>query len=97
VTGYGLEGEERDRAGYDVGAFWARSGVADLFRVGGEPPLGLRGGFGDHTTAIATVAGILGALIERGRTGRGRLVETSLPRTGMYCIGWDLGIQLVYD
>jgi len=97
VTGYGLEGEDADRAGYDVGAFWARTGAADLFRVPGEPPLALRGGFGDHVTGIATVAGILGALLERGRTGRGRLVETSLLRTGMYCIGWDLGIQLVYD
>ncbi len=97
VTGYGLEGSEKDRAGYDVGAFWARTGVADLFRVGGQPPLALRGGFGDHVTGIATVAGILGALLERAKTGRGRLVETSLMRTGMYCIGWDLGIQLVYD
>jgi crotonobetainyl-CoA:carnitine CoA-transferase CaiB-like acyl-CoA transferase len=97
VTGYGLEGDDRDRAGYDVGAFWARTGVADLFRVPADPPLALRGGFGDHVTGIATVAGVLGALIERGRTGRGRLVETSLLRTGMYCIGWDLGIQLVYD
>lgn len=97
VTGYGLEGEDAGRAGYDVGAFWARTGAADLFRVPGEPPLALRGGFGDHVTAIATVAGILGALIERGRTGRGRLVETSLLGTGMYCLGWDLGIQLVYD
>ena len=97
VTGFGLEGAENDRAGYDVGAFWARSGVADLFRVRGEPPLALRGGFGDHVTGIATVAGILGALLERTKTGRGRLVETSLLRTGMYTIGWDLGIQLVYD
>ncbi|MFN2376301.1 MAG: CaiB/BaiF CoA transferase family protein [Candidatus Binatia bacterium] len=97
ITGYGLEGEDRDRAGYDVGAFWARSGAADLFRVKDDAPLALRGGFGDHVTGIAAVAGILGALIERGRTGRGRLVETSLLRTGMYCLGWDLGIQLVYD
>ncbi|MBI5505889.1 MAG: CoA transferase [Deltaproteobacteria bacterium] len=96
VTGYGLEGEDRDRAGYDVGAFWARSGVADLFRLPDQPPLALRGGFGDHVTGIATVAGIMGALFERERSGRGRLVETSLLRTGMYCIGWDLGIQLVY-
>ncbi len=97
VTGYGLEGEDAGRAGYDVGAFWARTGAADLFRVPEEPPLALRGGFGDHVTAIATVAGVLGALIERGRTGRGRLVETSLLGAGMYCLGWDLGIQLVYD
>lgn len=97
ITGYGAAGEERDRAGYDVGAFWARSGVADLFRLPEDPPLALRGGFGDHVTGLATVAGVLGALLERGRTGRGRFVETSLLRTGMYCIGWDLGIELVYD
>ncbi|HYC56859.1 MAG TPA: CoA transferase [Candidatus Binatia bacterium] len=97
ITGYGLEGKEADRAGYDVGAFWARSGVADLFRTPDQPPLALRGGFGDHVTGISAVAGILAALIERGRTGRGQLVETSLLRAGMYCIGWDLGIQLVYQ
>ena len=28
VTGYGLEGEDADRAAYDVGAFWSRAGVA---------------------------------------------------------------------
>ena len=44
-----------------------------------------RGGVGDHVTAITTVAGILGALLERERTGRGRLVETSLLRTGIWC------------
>jgi crotonobetainyl-CoA:carnitine CoA-transferase CaiB-like acyl-CoA transferase len=97
VTGFGLEGPERDRAGYDVGAFWARSGVAHLFHTEEEPPGALRGGFGDHVTGLTTVAGILAALHERSRTGRGRVVETSLLRTGMYCIGWDLGIQLVFD
>ena len=44
--------------------------------------------------ACTTVAGILAALLERERTGRGQLVETSLLRTGIYCVGWDLGIQL---
>lgn len=97
ITGYGREGAERDRAGYDVGAFWARSGAADLFRTTEQPPLPLRGGFGDHVTALATTAGVLAALFERERTGKGRLVETSLLATGMYCIGWDLAIQLVYD
>src|SRR5438128_1873820 len=28
VTGYGLEGDDADRAAYDVGAFWSRAGVA---------------------------------------------------------------------
>ena len=49
---------------------------------------------GDSICALATVAASLAALTERAATGRGRLVETSLIRTGAYAIGWDLAIQL---
>jgi crotonobetainyl-CoA:carnitine CoA-transferase CaiB-like acyl-CoA transferase len=94
VTGYGLDGPERDRAAYDVGAFWARTGIAtSLVPPGVEPP-GARGGLGDHVTGITAVSGILGALLARERSGRGQLVDVSLFRTGLYCMGWDLGIQL---
>jgi crotonobetainyl-CoA:carnitine CoA-transferase CaiB-like acyl-CoA transferase len=96
ITGYGRTGPECDRPGYDVGAFWARSGVAQTLAPEGVAPPQIRGGFGDHVTAIATVAGIVTALYERERSGRGRLVETSLLRTGAYCLGWDLGIQLAF-
>lgn len=94
VTGYGLEGPDAGRPGYDVGGFWARTGIAASLVPGDQPPPNIRGGFGDHITGLATVAGILGALLERERTGKGQLVETSLLRTGLYCLGWDLGIQL---
>jgi len=97
ITGYGRRGDDRDRPGYDVGAFWARSGVADTLTVEGTAPPMIRGGFGDHITAMAAASGILAALLERQRTGRGRIVETSLLRTGMYCLGWDLNIQLQFD
>lgn len=96
LTGYGREGDDRNRPGYDLGAFWARSGVAQTLTVEGDAPPNLRGGFGDHVTALAAANGILAALIERGRTGKGRIVETSLLRTGMYCLGWDLNIQLEF-
>jgi len=96
ITGYGRDGAERDRPGYDVGAFWARSGVAYTLTVEGSPPPMIRGGFGDHVTALAAVGGILAALLERERSGRGRVVETSLLRTGMYCLGWDLNIHLEF-
>ena len=96
ITGYGRTGPERDRPGYDVGAFWARSGVAQTLAPDGTPPPQIRGGFGDHVTAITTVAGIVTALYERERSGKGRVVETSLLRTGAYCLGWDLGIQLSF-
>jgi len=93
VTGYGLTGPDAHRAGYDVGGFWARTGVASTLAPPGEAPPAIRGGFGDHVTGITTLAGILGALLEREKTGKGQLVETSLLRTGTYCLGWDLGIQ----
>ncbi|MBK9179008.1 MAG: CoA transferase [Acidimicrobiales bacterium] len=96
VSGYGPAGPDRDRAGYDVGAFWARTGIARTLVPEGEDPPGIRSGFGDHVTGITTVAGILAALLDRTRTGTGRVVETSLLRTGIWCLGWDLGIQLRY-
>ncbi len=94
ITGYGLDGDDRDRAGYDVGAFWARSGLAHTLVPPGETPPALRSGMGDHQTAMTLAAGVLAKLVERGRTGRGGLVATSLLRTGMYSIAWDMGIQL---
>jgi crotonobetainyl-CoA:carnitine CoA-transferase CaiB-like acyl-CoA transferase len=94
VTGYGLEGPERNRPGYDVGAFWARSSMAAALVPKDEMPPHVRSGMGDHVTGITTVAGIMAALFERERTGQGRLVGTSLLRTGIYTMGWDIGIFL---
>jgi crotonobetainyl-CoA:carnitine CoA-transferase CaiB-like acyl-CoA transferase len=94
VTGYGLRGPDADRASYDVGAFWARSGIASKLVPDGAPPSDIRSGLGDHVTAMTAVAGICAALLQRERTGVGQLVETSLLRTGIWCLGWDLGIQL---
>ncbi len=85
VTGYGSSGPDADRAGYDVGAFWARSGAAASMMVMGDEPPGLAPSFGDHVTATSLVAGICAALAGRASTGQGTLVETSLLRNGMYC------------
>ena len=94
VSGYGLEGPDRLRPGYDVGAFSARSGLAHLQgEVYGEP-IGVRAGMGDHVTSMNALTGILGALLYRERTGQGQLVTTSLLRAGIYSIGWEIGIQL---
>src|SRR5262245_13515991 len=39
ITGYGLRGPERDRAAYDLGAFWARTGPEHtMFAPRGAPP-----------------------------------------------------------
>ncbi len=93
VTGYGLEGEDRNRAGYDIGAFWARSSIAQTLVAPPELPPGSTSGSGDHTTAISITSGICAALFNRERTGEGRLVHTSLLRTGVYVNGWDLATR----
>jgi crotonobetainyl-CoA:carnitine CoA-transferase CaiB-like acyl-CoA transferase len=41
------------------------------------------------------MSGVLGALFERTRTGRGQIVETSLLRTGTFALTWELSIQLM--
>jgi crotonobetainyl-CoA:carnitine CoA-transferase CaiB-like acyl-CoA transferase len=96
LTGYGLEGPDADRPGMDAAAFWARAGLAALFRPKGGEPVQLRTAFGDHVASMAIVAGVMSALYERNRTGKGRLVEASLLRTAHYAAGSDMAIQHVY-
>lgn len=96
VSGYGLEGADVDVPAFDITGFWSRAGVAASTIPPDQPPFPCRPGFGDHVTALATLSAVLAAVHERSRTGVGRLVETSLIRTGAYAIGWDLSVQLRY-
>jgi crotonobetainyl-CoA:carnitine CoA-transferase CaiB-like acyl-CoA transferase len=92
VTGYGLEGVDRDRAAYDVGAFWSRAGVAAALTPDGTPLPYQRGGMGDHMAALAAAGAVSAALFSRERTGEGQLVSVSLLRIGMYMMGWDINM-----
>jgi crotonobetainyl-CoA:carnitine CoA-transferase CaiB-like acyl-CoA transferase len=94
ISGYGLRGDDRDRPTYDIGAFWARSGLSMQMADADGNPLNARGGIGDHITGLAALAGLLAAVLEQRQTGRGGVVEVSLLRTGTYVLGWDLGLQL---
>jgi len=93
VSGYGLRGEDRNRPAYDIGAFWARSGLSVQLANSEGIPLNARGGIGDHISGLAALAGLLAAVLEQRQTGRGRVVEVSLLRTGTYVLGWDLSLQ----
>ena len=94
LTGYGLQGPDRDAPGFDVAAFSARGGVSDRSTPPGQPPATLPGGLGDAVTGLSLVAGLLAALLHRERTGRGQLVAASLMRSGAYCIGMELSTRL---
>lgn len=96
LTGYGLEGSDADKPGFDVASFWSRAGVANLTIPKGEEPFALRTAFGDHTTSMAAAAGICAALVKAQRTGKGQLVEASLLRAALFAMGSDFAIQLFF-
>jgi crotonobetainyl-CoA:carnitine CoA-transferase CaiB-like acyl-CoA transferase len=96
LTGYGTEGPEAWRPGYDVTAFFGRSGLYDAMREGddGLVPMA-RPAQGDHTTGLALVSAILAALRMVDRTGRGQVVETSLFETAVWTQASDFGVTAV--
>jgi crotonobetainyl-CoA:carnitine CoA-transferase CaiB-like acyl-CoA transferase len=96
ISGYGLQGPEADRPSYDIGAYWARSGVAaSLAPPGGDLPF-QRGGMGDHSIAMTGAGMVCAALVARNRTGVGELVSASLLRQGAYTIGFDVNVALMW-
>jgi len=95
LSGYGRQGEDANRPGFDFAAFWARSGFMDLAHDAGQSPSYLRPGAGDHPAALALVTGILAALRVRDQTGVGQEVEVSLLHTGLYVMANDTNQTLV--
>jgi crotonobetainyl-CoA:carnitine CoA-transferase CaiB-like acyl-CoA transferase len=96
LTGYGTTGPEAQRPGYDVTAFFGRSGLYDASREGddGTVPMA-RPAQGDHTTGLAMVGAILAALRMAERTGHGQVVETSLFETAVWTQATDYGVTAV--
>jgi crotonobetainyl-CoA:carnitine CoA-transferase CaiB-like acyl-CoA transferase len=77
VSGYGLEGPDRDRAGYDLIA-QAEGGVMSVTGEAGHPPLRAGVSHADITAGLWLAGGILAALYARERSGRGQRVDTAL-------------------
>ena len=77
VTGFGQDGPYAQRAGYDLMA-QGMGGVMDLTgMVGGEPTrIGIP--MSDIFTGCYSVVGILAALHEREKTGKGCYIDTAL-------------------
>lgn len=87
---YGAEGPEKDRTGFDLNAFWARSGMCSVMREPGQSPVELRSGFGDHVSSAVLLSGVLAALIEKERTGKGQALTASLLNIGLWVLGADV-------
>jgi len=87
ITGFGDAGPDARLPGFDLTAFWSRSGLLASTRDAGAPPTSPPWGSGDYTTAVAIYAAITTALYHRERTGRGANVGTSLLATGVWATG----------
>ncbi len=84
-SGYGEQGEEAAKPGFDVTAWWARSGMMDIIRTSpGAAPVRPTVGMGDHPSAMTLFAAIVTALYQRERTGRGTYVSSSLLANGLW-------------
>ncbi|MDX0517107.1 CoA transferase [Sinorhizobium medicae] len=77
ISGYGEEGPWVKRPGQDLLA-QARSGVMWLNGDEGQGPVPFGLAIGDMLAGAAAAQGVLAALVRRGISGKGSLVETSL-------------------
>ena len=84
VTGFGENGPDADLPGFDITAYWARSGLLSMTRDAGAPPTWPVAGSGDNATAVGLYSAIVTALYRRERTGKGSYVTTSLLAEGVW-------------
>jgi len=95
ITGYGDNGPDADLPGFDITAYWARTGLLSLTRDAGAPPTLPVSGSGDHATAVSLYSAIVTALYRRERTGKGSYVTTSLLASGAWAAGVPIQAALV--
>jgi formyl-CoA transferase len=84
LTGYGDNGPDADLPGFDITAYWSRSGLLSLTRDAGAPPTWPFAGTGDSPTAVGLFSAIVTGLYRRERTGKGSYVTTSLLASGVW-------------
>ncbi|WP_112263817.1 CaiB/BaiF CoA transferase family protein [Lentzea terrae] len=93
MTGWGQTGPLADRAGHDIN-YLSLTGVLHAI---GKPPLNLVGDFGGGSLYL--VLGVLAALWERQRTGRGQVVDAAIV-DGVASLAqmiWSMKAQSVWE
>lgn len=91
VNSFGQKGKDANLPGYDLVAYFARSGfLLDTVAEGSIPPLNL-GGAGDHPTSVALAQGVTAALLRQQRTGKGDKVSVSLYHTAIWTLATLIG------
>lgn len=84
VVGYGPKGPDKGKAGFDLTAFFARSGIMIDAVEKDTKPMPPMVAVGDHATGISLAAGISAALVKQVRTGEGDKVVSGLYQNSLY-------------
>jgi len=91
ISGFGQTGPRRAEAGYDA-VMQAEGGLMSITGDRGGPPFRLGVAIADLATGLFAAQGILAALIARGRTGRGQLVDVGMLDTVASLLTYQAGI-----
>lgn len=94
ISGFGRTGPMAEHGGFDLIA----QGMSGLMSITGEgpgrPPVKCGGPISDITAGILAATGVLAALQERQRSGRGQRVDTSLLEAAIVHTYWQSAICL---
>jgi len=90
VSGYGIKGPDVEKPGYDITAFWARSGVLEKFIPDGEAPIMPPVGMGDTIVGTFMAGAVSAALFNREKTGEGQKIDLSLFHAGAWAGTMDM-------
>jgi crotonobetainyl-CoA:carnitine CoA-transferase CaiB-like acyl-CoA transferase len=89
LTAYGARGPDYTRPGYDA-VLQARTGIMSVTGNGDEMPIRAGVSILDLGTGVWAALGVVAALLERQRSGKGQRVETSLLETGVMLMSYHL-------
>lgn len=93
LTGYGQDGPLAKRAGHDLN-YLARAGVLGFQGPASGPPQVPGFQLADVSGGLFSVLGIVSALYERERTGKGQIVDVSMIETSLGFASLGFGAQL---
>jgi alpha-methylacyl-CoA racemase len=93
MTGWGQDGPNAQRAGHDLTYLSTAGVVAHIEGPKGAPgiPINLVGDFGGG--GMLLVVGVLGALVERGISGRGQVVDAAIVDGGALQMAMVYGLR----
>ena len=95
-SGFGLDGPYRDLAAMDV-TIQAMSGITNSTGQADGPPTKAGAAVCDFLAGIHLCAGILGALVQRERTGEGQRVEVAMHEAAVIALASAMGAVMDGD